>query len=151
MPKHKIIRKFGFVEKEILYSLSWKKLTNGERVIYLHLKGEFNGTNADRLILPFTQMRGIVGNASFWRGITKLEEVGFIDVVHRGGKPCIKEGRLKSEKNVYKISGRWRINEKSIQEYKEENTDRVKRKLQNEYSRRMEDEAVPEDEVHVSK
>ncbi len=144
MPKQKTKRKFALIEKEILYSKAWTMLTHSERVIYVHLKGEFNGTNSDSLKLPYSDMKKIIGAACFWRGIKGLEERGFIDVVSRGCIPSIKDGRLKSKPNVYKISGRWRMNEKSIEEYANEKSGRIQRSLHNEYCERQEDETSTE-------
>lgn len=120
MPKQKTYERFALIQREILKSKCWKQLTNSARVIYLHLKGEYNGANADKLILPYGQMKGIVGHASFWRGIKLLEGIGFIDIVFRGGIPKPKEGRLEREPSIYKLSERWRLREKTLPEYQEE-------------------------------
>ncbi len=121
MPKQKTIRKFALVEKEILYSQAWANLTDSAKVIYLHLKGEFNGSNGDKLKLPYSQMRKIMSNATFWRGIKSLNEVGFIDIVTHGG--------LEKNPNVYGISGRWRLSEKSLADYQEEFKQKQERTL----------------------
>jgi hypothetical protein len=142
MPKQKAKRRFALVEKEILYSKAWAMLTNSERVLYLHLKGEFDGTNSDRLILPACRMKGIISPASFWRGIERLEEIGFIEIVFRSGKPRFMKGcpNPKNDPNVYKVSGRWRLREKSVEEYRREKTEREQRKLHQDYCERQEDE-----------
>jgi hypothetical protein len=147
MPKQKAKRKFALVEKEILYSKAWTKLTHSERVIYFHLKGEYNGMNSDKLILPYSDMKEIMGGACFWRGIKKLEDVGFIDIVSRGCLPHFKEGRLKSKPNVYKISGRWRMNEKSVEEYAKDKSERIHRGLHREYCTRQEDETSTQNDT----
>ena len=121
MPKKKTIRKFALVEKEILYSQSWSNLTDSAKVIYLHLKGEFNGSNGDKLKLPYSQMRKIMSNATYWRGIKSLDEVGFIDIVTHGG--------LEKNPNVYRISGRWRLREKTLADYQEEFKQKQERML----------------------
>ena len=107
------------MEKEILYSRSWAGLTDSAKVVYFHLKGEFNGANGDNLKLPYSQVKNIVSNATFWRGIKALEGIGFIDIITRGG--------LEKHPNVYRISGRWRLNEKSLSEYQEQFRDNQKR------------------------
>jgi hypothetical protein len=142
MPKQKAKRKFALVEKEILYSSVWRILKNSAKVVYVHLKGEFNGAYSERLILPACRMKGIIGLASFWRGIEQLEEIGFIDIVSRSAKPRFMKGcsNPKSEPNVYRLSGRWRLREKSVEEYRREKTEREQRKLHQEYCERQEDE-----------
>lgn len=112
MPKKRTSHRFALVEKEILYSLSWAGLPDSARVVYLHLKGEFNGSNGDNLKLPYSQMKRITSNATFWRGIKLLDEAGFIDIILHGG--------LEKRPNVYKISGRWRLREKTLAEYQDE-------------------------------
>lgn len=146
MPKQKTVRRFALIEKEILYSKSWASLTNAERVIFVHLRGEFNGMNKESLKLPYSQMRGIVSHASFWRGIKGLEDAGLIDVVFRGGRPSFKDGRPKSEMNVYRLSERWRLTEKSLAEYAKEKSNRFLKKLHSDYCERL-----AEDESQVSK
>jgi hypothetical protein len=137
MPKKKTIERFALIEKEKLYSLTWKSLTDSARVIFLHLKGEYNGSNSDKLKLPYSQMKDIVSNATYWRGIKQLDNVGLIDIVYHGGRPCFKEGRERREANIYKLSERWRIKEKSIQEYQKEFQGRWQRKLYREYVERQ--------------
>ena len=76
------------------------------------MKGEFYGYNGDNLKLPYSQMKKIMSNATFWRGIKSLDGAGFIDIVSHGG--------LEKRPNVYKISGRWRLREKTLAEYQDE-------------------------------
>ena len=94
--------------------------------------------------MPACKMNGIIGLASFWRGIRHLEEVGFIDIVFHGneGKPKFTKGcsNPKSEKNVYKLSGRWRMNEMSLEDYKKMRTEREQKQLHLNYCERQEDE-----------
>lgn len=129
MPKRKAFTRFALVEKEILYSHSWTTLSDSAKVVYLHLKGEFNGSNADHLILPYSQMKTIMSNATYWRGINMLEKTGFIDIVFHGGIPERGlDGYEKKKPNVYKISNRWRLKEQTLQEYQKQFKDRRKRR-----------------------
>jgi len=129
MPKKKTVRRFALVEKEILYSRSWATLTDSAKVVYLHLKGEFDGSNGDRLKLPYSQMKAIMGNATYWRGIKSLEQAGFIDVVFHGGIPERGlDGYEKKKPNIYKISAGWRLKEKTLQEYQNEFDAKKKRR-----------------------
>jgi hypothetical protein len=129
MPKKRTTKKFALIEKEILYSQSWAMLTDSARVIYVHLKGEFNGSNGDSLKLPFSQMKKIMSNATYWRGIKLLDEMGFIEVKEHGG--------LERHPNVYRLSGSWRLKGKTLTEYQEEH--RTKEK-QIQYRQVVEDE-----------
>ena len=96
--------------------------------------------NSDRLILPYHKVKGVIGKASFLRGIKKLEQIGFVDIVSRGCLPSFKDGRPKSEPNVYKLSGRWRMGEKIIEEYAKEKSEKIQKALYHEYCERQEDE-----------
>ena len=53
-----------------------------------------------------------MSNATFWRGVKSLKELGVIEIVIRGG--------LEKKPNVYKISGTWRLKEKTLTEYQTE-------------------------------
>jgi hypothetical protein len=125
VPKKKTIARFALIEKEILYSRSWASLTDSAKVVYVHLKGEYDGSNGENLKLPYSQMRKIVSNATFWRGMKALEQTGFIDVKFHGG--------LEKNPNVYGISGRWRLREKTLAEAQEE----LKRKQQRRFYRQI--------------
>ena len=140
MRKKKLTRRFAQVERDILHSAAWKKPTHAARVVYLHLRGEFNGHNRDSLKLPYSgTIKDIMTHGAFLSGISQLDEFGFIDVVRRGGRPSLKDGRPKSEANIYKLSDRWRIYGGSISEFKEEHSNRVARQLHQEYCQRQEE------------
>lgn len=117
--KMKLHKRFAMVDKEILYSSSWAELPYSAMVVYVHLKGEFVGYNKKELKLPYSQMKGIMSSATFWRAINMLEKIGFIDRIQRGG--------LEKNPNVYALSDRWRLREKSMQEYQEEFRQRAER------------------------
>jgi hypothetical protein len=117
MKRKKTVGKFASVEKEILYSNAWTKLNDSARVVYFHLKGGFNDSNGDNWKLPYCDMRRIMSNATFWRGIKSLKELGVIEIVIRGG--------LEKKPNVYKISGTWRLKEKTLTEYQTESKGRA--------------------------
>jgi len=128
MPKKRTRRRFAIIEKEILYSESWARISQSAKVIYVHLKGEFNGSNRHSLKLPYSQMKKNMSNATFWRGINLLEKLGFIDRVAKGG--------LEKNPNVYGLSERWRLGEKTFQEHQEEFKQRQERK---EYTEMVQD------------
>jgi hypothetical protein len=134
MPRKKTIRRFALVEKEILYSRSWASLSDSAKVIYVHLKGEYNGSNEDNLKLPYSTMKNIVSNATYWRGIKSLEEAGFIDIVFHGGIPERGlDGYEKKKPNIYKISNRWRLKEQTLQEHQKHFEERKKQREYREF------------------
>lgn len=144
MTKQKTKRRFALIEKEILYSKAWTMLTHSERVIYIHLKGEFTGINADDLRLPYLKkMKKIMAKRIFYHGIRHLERVGFIDCLSVGQKTRFINGCPKTPENVYKLSGRWRIHGKGLEEYVTEKVNSIQRGLFAEYCMRQEDETEP--------
>jgi hypothetical protein len=144
MPKQKTKRRFALVEKEILYSKAWTMLTHSERVIYLHLKGEFTGINDNNLRLPYLKkMKEIMGRKCFYSGIKHLDEIGFIDCLSAGQKTKFVNGCPKTPESVYKLSERWRIYGKSPNEHVRDKTNGTQSSLFNEYCGRIEDETEP--------
>lgn len=146
MPKQKAIRKFAYVEYEMLYSRAWEMLSHAQRVIYLHLKGEFRGMNGDNLQLPYLRkMEKIVKNRTcFYSGIRRLEDLGFIDCSSPGQKK-FEKGCLKTPPNIYKLSGRWRIHGKSVNQCHSEALERGQTNLFNQFHERQENETEPID------
>jgi hypothetical protein len=103
-------------------------------VIYVHLKGEYDGSNGDNLKLPYSDMKKIVSNATYWRGIKSLEEAGFIDIVFHGGIPERGlDGYEKKKPNIYRISNRWRLKEQTLQEHQKQFEERKKRREYREF------------------
>jgi hypothetical protein len=74
-------------------------------------------------------MKKIMSNATYWRGIKLLEEMGFIEVKEHGG--------LEKHPNVYSLSGSWRLKGKTLTECQGEYEAKRKR-IQ--YRRMIEDE-----------
>jgi len=147
MPKKKALRKFAYVECEILESKAWLMLTHAQRVIYLHLKGEFRGMNGDNLELPYlSKMKGIVkSKPCFYSGMRRLEELGFIDRASGSQKVKFINGCPKTPKTIYKLSGRWRIHGKDVEEYGQERSEAIQTNLFGEYHERQENETEPVD------
>jgi len=142
--KEKVKRKFALVEKEILYSKAWAKLKHSERVIYLHLKGQFTGMNGDRLQLPYLKyMKEIMSRDTFYNGIKKLDEIGFIDCVSNGQKTRFINGNIKTPINIYKLSGRWRIFGLDHAENYQKKINHIQGDLFDDYCARQEDETEP--------
>jgi hypothetical protein len=147
MIKQKSKRRFAQIEYEILYSKAWEMLSHAQRVIYLHLKGEFRGINENELRLPYLlKMKRIVKNKNcFYSGMRRLEELGFIDCVSFGQKTKFINGCLKTPASIYKLSGRWRIYGKSIDQYTSEKSKRIQGDLFDRNCERQEDETEPVD------
>lgn len=144
MPKKKSERRFALIEKEILTSKAWIMLTHSERVIYVHLKGEYRGYDSDKLQLPYLHhMKQIMGRQCFYSGIRRLEEVGFIDCVSVGQKTKFEKGCPRTPANTYRLSGRWRIHGQSLSEYQAKRNARMQGNLFGEYCGRQEDETEP--------
>lgn len=76
---------FVMVQKAMLRSPEWKALTNSERVVWIHVKADFRGHNADKLCLSYASMKGVMAPATISKAFKGLEAKGWIEKTKHGG------------------------------------------------------------------
>ncbi len=76
---------FVMGRKAMLRSQEWKALTNSERVVWIHLKADFRGHNADSLRLSYISLKGIMAPATVSKAFKGLEKKGWIEKTKHGG------------------------------------------------------------------
>lgn len=73
------------VQKAMLRSPEWKALSNSEKVLWIHLKADFRGHNADKLCLSYIALKGIMAPATISKAFKGLETKGWIEKTKHGG------------------------------------------------------------------
>ena len=94
------LSRFAAISWEIIDSSAWQKLTNASRVALVHLKRKVVKPNPGEISLSYSEMEKIMDRHTFSRALRQLEEIGFIEIEHRGG--------LYRQRNFFKLSDRWR-------------------------------------------
>lgn len=85
-----------------LQKRNWEKRrdpgTNHKRIVYLN----------EPFIFPYQEAHFLgVGTTQYWKNMTKLIEVGFVEIVHQGG--WYQQYDRKKDYSVYKLSDRWKL------------------------------------------
>lgn len=95
-------KKKGFIQIHWNFydSKEWKSLHWYSKLAYLRMKRKYNPNNGDHVAVSYREMSDEMSQQSFGRAIKELLEVGFIEVVQKGG--------LFRKRNFYVFSYRWK-------------------------------------------
>ncbi len=66
----------------------WRNLSAAAKILYLHIKGRYNGRNNGEIQLTYKDMKGVKGCSSpdsYSRASAELEEKGWVKRTSRGG------------------------------------------------------------------
>ena len=87
------------IQKAVLRSPDWAALSNSERVVWVHLKADFNGKNPEHLVVTYNSMKKIMAPATLSKAFKGLEEKGWIEKTQHGG--------LFRNPTAYRLKGPW--------------------------------------------
>ena len=73
------------VQKALLRSSEWRNLSKSARLLWIHLKANFNGSNADKLRLSYGEMKGLMAPATMSKAFKELEKKTWIEKTKHGG------------------------------------------------------------------
>ena len=73
------------LEKSVLKSPAWKALTHTEKIVYIHLKANYNGSNNGDIPFKYLEMEGIMATATIWKSLKGLIDKGWIEKIRYGG------------------------------------------------------------------
>jgi len=119
---HLQIKKTIVIEPDLFYSEAFKSLSaSAMRTLMRCLqkrdweKRRDPGSSHKRIvylnnpfIFPYEEARFLgIGTTQYWKNMTKLVEVGFIDIVHQGG--WYQKYKQEKDYSVYKLSDRWKL------------------------------------------
>jgi len=98
--KNKFDGPFAGVTHKQRESEAWKKLNIYARYLYLEFRFKYNGQNDHNITFTYQEAIKIMAINTFIKSRNKLIEVGFIDIVKRGG--------LEKQPMIYGLSDRWK-------------------------------------------
>jgi hypothetical protein len=119
---HLKIKKTVVIEPDLFYSEAFKSLSASAMRTLMRCLQKRNwvckkdpGTNFKRVvyldepfIFPYEEARFLgIGTTQYWKNMTKLVEVGFVDIVHQGG--WYQKYKKEKDYSVYKLSDRWKL------------------------------------------
>ena len=101
---NKSYKSFVMLPRQMLRSEEWKRLSPAAKILYIQLKGKFNGFNNGEIRLYYSELRDIKGlssDATISRAFRELEKNGWIERSNRGG--------LFRRINEYTLTGRFDV------------------------------------------
>lgn len=78
----------GIERRTINNDEQWKDLSAASKILYLHIKGRYNGRNNGEIQLTYGEMKGVKGcssSESYSRASAELEKKEWIKRTSRGG------------------------------------------------------------------
>lgn len=92
---------FVMIKKELLRSPEWKELSKPTKLVYIYLRAKFNGSNADDLRLPYTEVKQYLGlsSATTTKSFKELANKEWVERTQYGG--------LHRFSTSYKLIGKW--------------------------------------------
>lgn len=122
IPKEYQIKSNIWIEPDMFYSLAFQSIARSGSALCTLMrclqkvrreKVKINGKKKyiptdNGFIFPYAEaaVLGIAAKTQHWKNITKLIEIGFLDLVHQGG--WYRQHERVSDYSVYKYSERWR-------------------------------------------
>jgi len=93
-------KSFVMLPRQMLRGEAWKELTPAAKILYVYLKGKYNGINNGGIKLYYSELKGVNGISSpntVSRAFRELEEKGWIKRTKIGG--------LYRHYNEYELTG----------------------------------------------
>ena len=93
-------KSFVMLPRKMLRSQEWKDLGSAAKILYVHLKGKYNGHNNGKIRLYYSELKGIQGLLSpstVSKAFKELEEESWIKRTKLGG--------LYRTNNEYELTG----------------------------------------------
>jgi len=97
--KEKIKGGFIAIEKSLLVTEQWKKLSFKAIYVYIRVREKYNGKNEDDLSLTYREVKGKMSTATFSKALKELINCEILILVRPGaiGRKC----------NIFSIRNRW--------------------------------------------
>jgi hypothetical protein len=99
--KNKSHKSFVMLPRQMLRSEEWKDLSPAAKILYVHLKGKYNGNNNGAIRLYYSELKGVKGVSSpntASKAFQELEKKEWITRTEIGG--------LYRHVNEYKLTGK---------------------------------------------
>lgn len=92
---------FVMIPRKILQDEDWRRFTSSAKILYIYLKGRYNGRNNGQIRLYYSQLKTVKGLSSpgtISHAFHELKEAGWITPTKYGG--------LFRHFNEYKLTGK---------------------------------------------
>jgi len=73
------------MDREVLKSDEWKKLSHSEMITYIYIKNNFKGWNNGEIPLKYSELKEIFSPATLSKALKGLESKGWIERTQYGG------------------------------------------------------------------
>ena len=92
MAKKKKYSHFTPIFKDVFDRPEWRKLGSSAKVIYMHMKLGYTGSNNGEIVLPYSSLKDCFSSSTFSQAIKELVAENWIVVTDPGGlyKRCSK-------------------------------------------------------------
>lgn len=100
--KNKKFNHFVAISRKTLNSKEWKELIPSAKLLYIHLKSKYNGSNNGSIRLYYSELKGIKGissSSTVSKAREELEDKGWIKREKLGG--------LYRYNNEYRLTGKY--------------------------------------------
>ena len=100
--RNKTYGSFVAIPRKMLRSDAWKGLSAASKILYIHLKGKYNGQNNGEIRLYYSELKGVKGCSSpqtVSNASKELQEKGWIKRKKIGG--------LYRHNNEYELTGEY--------------------------------------------
>lgn len=76
---------FVMIERETLRSLNWKQLSHSEKLIYIYVKANYNGSNNGEISFKYSEVKDEFSSATISKSLKSLISKGWIEKTKHGG------------------------------------------------------------------
>jgi hypothetical protein len=100
--RKKRFNNFIMIPRKILKSEEWKNLGPAAKILYIHLKAKYNGSNNGTIHLHYSELAGIKGlqsHSTISRAFKELEDKTWIRRIKLGG--------FRRYSNEFELTGRF--------------------------------------------
>ncbi|MFC1704576.1 hypothetical protein ACFL1E_07355 [Candidatus Omnitrophota bacterium] len=77
--------RFVMLDKQLLESEEWKKLSHAEMIAYIYIKKNYNGSNNGKIPLKYAELKGILAPATLSKALKGLIDKEWIEKTQHGG------------------------------------------------------------------
>jgi hypothetical protein len=92
---------FVMVPRKMLKLEEWKNLSPAAKILYIHLKTKYNGSNNGDIYLHYSELKGIRGlssHSTISKALKELQDKGWVEKTEMGG--------LYRHSNKFKLTGK---------------------------------------------
>lgn len=100
--KYRGHKSFVMLPRKMLRTKEWRELRPAAKILYIHLKGKYNGSNNGKIHLPYSELeeiKGMSSHSTISGAIKELEGKGWVKRTKLGG--------LYRNHNEFELTGKY--------------------------------------------